>query len=340
MTTAFTKVERYSETKRSPIAIKPYFDERISNMGLEKYGMALYEGVKHIEQLACLEFNGIKRYVTGLNEFAPDVKNIPDPDTKAAVIKEIRSVVAELERELAANVLDVEDKDFWAKVKLLRPDNDDFWSKIELKCGNDPVFLDTKDPYDLVKMYAINANGFSIVAKSYEDAKTKSNRHARFYLDKYEDTASTKTELKKIRNKALAELQKLFDKNTNKLFYVAKVVDIASAQYKKSTPNDIIYDIMDNYINGESTERNPTRAAQTFLEAANADMETLKIKAMIKDATYYKFIVAKADGVIYVKDSGVMLGRNQAEILEYLKNPLNEEILVQLSKKVEKYWNQ
>ena len=338
---SFTLVEKVAHYKKGPIAIRPFFDNRSGNMGLEKYGLTLFEGVSHEEQLACLENNGVKRYLTGLNEFAPEVKKIVDPDEREARIKEIRSIVAELEKELAANVLDVEDKDFWTKVKLLRPDNDEFWNKISLRCGNDPVFLEPeKDAYDLIKFYAINAGGFSIVAKSYEDAKTRSNRHARFYLDKYEDTASTKTELKKIRNKALAELQKLFDKNTNKLFYVAKVVDIASAQYKKSTPNDIIYDIMDTYINGESTERNPTRAAQTFLEAANADMETLKIKAMVKDATYYKFIVAKADGVIYVKDSGVMLGRNQAEIIEYLRNPLNEEILVQLSKKVEKYWNQ
>lgn len=338
---SFTLVEKVAHYKKGPIAIRPFFDNRSSNMGLEKYGLTLFEGVSHEEQLACLENNGVKRYLTGLNEFAPEVKKIADPEEREARIKEIRAVVAELEKELAANVLDVEDKDFWTKVKLLRPDNDEFWNKISLRCGNDPVFLEPeKDAYDLIKLYAINAGGFSIVAKSYEDAKSKSNRHARFYLDKYEDTASTKTELKKIRNKALAELQKLFDKNTNKLFYVAKVVDIASAQYKKSTPNDIIYDIMDNYINGESTERNPTRAAQTFLEAANADMETLKIKAMVKDATYYKFIVSKADGVIYVKDTGVMLGRNQAEIIEYLRNPLNEEILVQLSKKVEKYWNQ
>lgn len=338
MTTAFTKVERYSETKRSPIAIKPYFDDRISNMGLEKYGMSLYEGVKHIEQLACLEYNGIKRYVTGLNEFAPDVKNIPDADTKAAVIKEIRSVVAELEKELVANVLDVEDKDFWAKVKLLRPDNDDFWSKLELKCGNDPVFLDPKDPYDLVKMYAINAGGFSIVAKSYEDARSRMPA-PKFYLDKHTETVSTKTESKKLRNKALSELQKLFDKNTNKLWYVAKVVDTVSAQYRKNTPNDIVYDNMDAYINGEGSEKSSNRAAQQFLDACNLSMETLKVKSLVKDANFYKVIVAKGDGFIYHKDSSSLLGRNQEDVVEFLKNPLNDELLQDITKKVENYWN-
>lgn len=339
MATGFTKVERYAETKRSPIAIKPYFDDRIGNMGLEKYGMALYEGVKHMEQLACLEFNGIKRYITGLNEFAPEIKQIPDPEVKEATIREIRTVVAELEKELAANVLDPEDKEFWNKVKLLRPDNDDFWSKIEIKAGNDPIYLDPKDPYDLVKLYAIGAGGFSIVAKSYEDARSKMPA-PKFYLDKHVETVSTKTETKKLRNKALSELQKLFDKNMNKLLYVAKVVDTASAQYKKTTPNDIVYDNMDTFINGQGSEKSGNRAAQMFLDACDLSMEVLKLRALVKDATFYKFIVAKADGFIYHKDQNVLLGRNQADAVEYLNNPINEQILVDLMKKVEKYWIQ
>lgn len=339
MATSFTKVERYAETKRSPIAIKPYFDDRIGNMGLEKYGMALYEGVKHMEQLACLENNGIKRYVTGLNEFAPEIKQIPDAEVREATIREIRSVVAEIEKELAANVLDPEDKEFWNKVKLLRPDNDEFWSKIEIKAGNDPIFLDPKDPYDLVKMYAINAGGFSIIAKSYEDARSKMPA-PKFYLDKHVETVSTKTETKKLRNKALSELQKLFDKNINKLLYVAKVVDTASAQYKKTTPNDVVYDNMDTFINGQGSEKSGNRAAQMFLDACDLSMEVLKLRSLVKDATFYKFIVAKADGFIYHKDKNVLLGRNQSDAVEYLNNPINEEILLDLMKKVEKYWIQ
>ena len=45
-------------------------------MGLESYGLSLHDGVYHEESLACLEMNGVKRYVTGLNEFAPEVKKI------------------------------------------------------------------------------------------------------------------------------------------------------------------------------------------------------------------------------------------------------------------------
>jgi hypothetical protein len=339
---SFTLVETDYANKRSPIMIKPYFDRKVNNLGLEQYGMVLYDRVYHQEQLSCLENNGIKRYVTGLNEFAPDIKNIPDAEQREAKIKEIRNVVSNLEKDLASNVVNPEDPEFWAKVKLLRPDNDEFWSKIELKCGNEPLYLDpAKDPYDLIKLYAINAGGFSIVAKSLEDARNRPfNKIPKFYLDKFEETVSTKTETKKLRNKALAELQKLFDKNTNKLFYIAKMVEVSGSQYKKSTPNDLIYDNMDKFIMGEGSEKNAARAAQMFLDVCNQDMESLKLRSIVKDSAYFKFIISRADGFIYHKDKAALLGRNQAEIVEFLRNPLNEELLIDLQKRVEKYWNQ
>lgn len=326
--------------KNGAITIKPYFDPNRSNMGLEKYGMTLFDGVFHEEQLACIEVNGIKRYLTGLNEFAPEIKMIKDPDAKAARIKEIRTVVSQLEQDLAANMIDPSDPDFWNKVKICKPDNSELWDRITIRAGNEPVYLDpTIDPYDLIKVYAIEAGGFSMVSKSLEDARTRAIP-PKFYLDRYVDTVSTKTEVKKLRNKALAELQKLYDKNTNKLFYVAKVIDPNSSQYKKSTPNDLIYDNMDRYINGEGIETNEKRAAQDFLEKSALDMETLKLRSLIKDGVFYKQVATKSDGMIYHMDSGTLMGRNPSECVEFLKNPLHEQTLVDLTKKIEKYWNQ
>ena len=115
----FTMVETPSASRESKISIKPYFDARSENMGLENYGLSLFDGIKHQEQLACLEINGINRYLTGLNEFAPEVKKLPK-EKREAKVKQIRAtIVADLEAELASNILDPEDKDFWNKVKLL-----------------------------------------------------------------------------------------------------------------------------------------------------------------------------------------------------------------------------
>ena len=331
-------VESSTQRKSGPVSVRPYVDQTKQNMGLEKYGLALFDGVAHEEQLACIEMNGQKRYVTGLNEFAPDVKLLPE-ELRAPKAKEIRRVVAELEKELAANILDPDDKEFWNKVKLLKPDNDEFWGKISIRCSNSPLFLDITKPYDLIKIYAIEAGGFSIVSKSYESARSMSVA-PKFYLDRYEDTISTTTELKKLRNRAAAELQKLYEKNINKLIYVAKVIDVSSVQYKKSTPHDVLYDNMDKFINGEGSEKSKKRAAQMFLDAVGSDIENLKLRALVKDATWYKFIQTKSDGFIYHVDSGAMLGRTPSDCVEYLKNPLNDQILGKLLSPVEKLWNQ
>lgn len=334
-----TMIDKHQSLKRnSSITIRPFIDNSNPNMGLEKYQMVLFEGIFHEEQIICLENNGIKRYVTGLNEFAPEVKNLPEEE-RVAFIKDIRTTVAQLEKELVANVIDPADPDFWNKVKLLRPDNDDFWGKISMRFSNEPVYLDpANDPYDLIKLRAIEYGGFSIVAKSLQHARTEAPRY-KFYLDKFEETASIKTELKKLKNKAFAELQKMFEKNTNKLFYVCKVIDANSTQYKKSTPLDVLYDNMDKYINGETVETNKRQTAQKFLDVCALDMETLKLRAVIKDANFYKLIATRGDGNIYHMKSGSMLGKNPSDILIYLKNPLNEEILLDVITNTEKYWN-
>ena len=200
------------------------------------------------------------------------------------------------------------------------------------------VDLDPKDPYDRIKLYAIEAGGFSLISKSFEDARSKAVP-PKFYLDKEEETVMVRTEYKKLRNKALSELQKLFDKNSAKLFYIAKVVDINSTQYRKATPSDVIYENMDRYINGDGGETNKERAAKSFMDTANMDMETLKIKSIVRDSVFFKYIINKADGYIYHVKSSALLGRNVADVVEYLKNPLNEDILKDLNTAVEKYWN-
>ena len=334
----FTMVETgKGSIKKTAIAVRPYFDNSASNMGLEDYGMSLFDGVTHTEQVACLDNNGVVRYVTGLNEFAPEIKLLPK-EQKEARTTQIRIAIAELEQELAANVIDIEDKEFWNKVILLKPNNAEFWNRITISCGNEPVFLDPKDPYDRIKLYAIEAGGFSLVSKSLEDARAKAVP-PKFYLDKEEETVMVRTEYKKLRNKALSELQKLFDKNSTKLFYIAKVVDINSTQYRKSTPNDVIYENMDIYINGDGGENNKERAAKTFMETANMDMETLKIKSIVRDSVFFKYIVNKADGYIYHTKTNALLGRNVSDVVEHLKNPLNEDILKDLNTACEKYWN-
>ena len=108
MENTVTFTEKTNAVKDDTISIRPYFNPDIENMGLEKYNMALHEGVKHTESVTCLERNGIRRYITGLNEFAPEIKKL-SPEARKEKVNEIRQVVCQLEKELATNIIDIKD---------------------------------------------------------------------------------------------------------------------------------------------------------------------------------------------------------------------------------------
>ena len=331
-----TIIEKHQKDKNKTIAIRPYFDETKENMGLEKYNMTLFDGVWHHESIACHERNGIARYITGLNEFAPEVKTLTGADKKLK-IKEIRETVCQLEKELAANVIDPKDKDFWSKVQVLRPDNHKFWEKISLKVGNEPLYLDPAfDPYDLIKIYAIEAGGFSVISSSLKECKQTGSK---FYLDKVKATAGTRTGVTKVKNKALSMLQNLYDNDSTKLLYVAKVADGNSTQYIKGTPVDILYENMDEYINGKGVDKSVKTASKNFISVAGSSMEDLKIRAIIKDAMSYSIMVSKSDGFIYDAHSGQKLGARPIEVLGFLKNPINDETLQKYVTEIEHLWD-
>lgn len=320
------------------IAIKPYSNPNVSNMGLEEYGYVVYPSTHQMVDMACIMYRGKKRYLNGLDEFAPEVKAIEDDEKRKARIKEIRTIVAELELEKTFNRIDIDDNDFWNKVETFRPDNSDIWARMGIECGNNEIFLNPAQNSDhLLIILAIEAGGYPDIAKSYEDIKS-SRRGQKWYLDKQSDSVGTKTTANKVKNKALAKLDEISEEKPMKLFYITKLIQKNSIQYKKSTLPQQIYDDLDGFINGEGFESNIKKAAQQFLSLAELPMKELKIRATIKDANIYNYIQTKGDGLLYEAESNAILGRNVSEAYEKLTNPANEDLLVNLIEKVEKRW--
>ena len=329
-----------SEVTTSKVSIKPYV-ENMSNMGLEQYNQVLFDGVKYKLELASLEEGGSVRFLTGLNPNAQELNRLTDSE-KEAKVAEIKKIVIECEKTLpGGSVILSTDKEWWNKVKVLHPSNTKFWTSQDmvLELDNEPTLLEpSKKIFDLLKYVALKAGGFPEVAKNYNDARMMS-KPPKFYMDEYEQTIATQVEIKKLRNKAGSELQKLYDLNTTKLMYVCKSIDSNPAQYRKSTPNDVMYQNMDAYINGETVDKDKKKTAQKFLDTVSLDMESLIIKALISDAHYYKHISLKSDGMIYDMESGTALGKNNEHIVEFLKNPLNEDTYKRLLDRVEAQWS-
>jgi hypothetical protein len=319
------------------VTIKPYTDPNQENMGLEKYNYVVFPNTFQLETLAAVEQNGKMRYLTGLNEFAPEVKLIKDSEKKSAVIKDIRETVALLERERAFNQIDPEDKDFWSKVEMFTPGNSEVWGKVSIKLGNDDIVLDPKENLDhLIIVKAIENGGFSLIATNFEEAK---RTKAKWYLDRQIDSVATSVSITKLKNKAGSILETLSEDEPRKLFYIAKNIDANSSQYTNKTLPGIIYSNLDKYINGKGYDNNLKRCATTFIDYSKMSNEDLKIKAIIKDASFYKYIIVKPDGLLYEQTQNVMLGRNVSDVLEYLKNPSNADILDLLMAKIEDIWS-
>lgn len=324
--------------KVTDCVIKPFVPENgKDSVGLYKYNMVIHDGTYHVYELACLENGGQKRYSTGLNEFDLSLKDLPDEQRKAK-IKQIREDVSRLEYELNQNKVDPEDDNFWSKVKLLDPKNEMFWSSVLLKVSNNPTYLDPKNPMDFIKIKAIEAGGFPDVAPSFESAKAAVTS-PKFYFDRAGVAEESKLELPRLRNKAGALLEELADTDPIKLLYVLKVVDANSAQYKKNTPAAILYKNTVEFIDGKGNEKNKRICCESFINAYKMNMEDLTLKALIKDATFYKLITAKSDGYIYHIKSSTMMGRNPSDCIEFLKNAVNDDVYKDIRDGIEYYWN-
>lgn len=325
----------------SKVTIRPYF-EMVSNMGLEKHKQVLFDGAKHTIEMAAIEEGDGVRYITGIDPFAPYVQLESDKDKQDALIEEIKRVVIKAEAALASNVIKNDDPEWWNKVKKVKPNNISFWSSndMKLELTNEPETLEPSTKIkDLLIYLSIKAGGFPEIATSLTDARSRV-RAPKFYLDELEESASIETEVLKLRDEAGAILRTLNNKNRSKFMYICKVVDANSTQYKASTPLDVMYLNMSKYLNGETIEKNKVKAARTFIEVGELDMETLKLRALVKDATFHKFLSLKGDGMIYDMGSNTAMGKNPTAVVEFLKNPLNEEILKGLLNKVESYWKQ
>lgn len=322
------------------VSIKPFIEKGKSNQGLEKYGQALFDGTAHTYDIAAVEEGNTVRYITGLNPFAPEIMRIKDAEAREAKQNEIKAIVIQLEKTLAGNIILEDDKEWWNKVKVVKPDNVDFWGSIDMavKVNNDGFSLDVaNNTKDLIKYIAIKNGGVPEIALNMTDALARAIA-PKFFLDEAEETATIEAELFKLRDEAGYLLRDLSKRNPNKFMYVCKVVDANSVQYKKSTPPDVMYVNMSKFLDAGATDSLKKQAFQTFIDAAELDLETLKLRALIKDASTYKLISLKGDGMIYEMATASALGKNPSQVLEHLKNPLNEEVTKRLLGKVEEYW--
>ena len=160
-------------------------------------------------------------------------------------------------------------------------------------------------------------------------------------MDKFEETIKETTKVSISEARAKVQLLDIFDNNINKLNYICKSIDANSPQYKKSTPPLVLFGNMHDYIEGKlgGIQQRESGNAANFIKIAALDMETLKLRALVKDASFYGFLTVRS-GQIFETGNDTPLGYNLVEVVEFLKNVLHDAILQRLMSKIQKYWNE
>ncbi len=302
------------------VSIEPYFDEAIENMGLEKHGLTTFPETEIQEDISKDE-NG--RYLSGLDIHSPSVMYIEDDEEREAKIKEIQDTVNRLEKVIG--------------VGKLEPTNKQFWGDFTLFIRNGRRELDLKRPLDEVLYHAIKARGFTEVAPSYEAAKD-TNHVYKYYLKREEEEAAVRTQYSKLVDKASGLLAALAEEDSYKMFLISKHLLTMSNEYKRNTPPDIIYAKLRQFIAGEIVKDNKKETVKQFLECYKLEKEILTLKAYVNEALYRKFLIQESDGHFYNKQTQTRYGKNVSEVVNYLKDPINQSELDNISSRVEKKW--
>lgn len=320
-------------TRKRYVRVRPYVPPGFTFMGFENYGQVLFEGCKQKEYLAYYTINGVKRYKTGLDEFAPYVKELPE-NVRIQKVREIKEEVARLEKELAFNTINTKDPDFWDKVKLLRADNEAFWKEMYIELSNEGLILDLENPKDRLLYHAIKAGGFSLIAPSYKEAGNNAKKYL-FYLDSDDDKMSDELAEKKIKNKALALLSKMEEENRfDELLSIAKILLENGIKYTKDYRLGELYNSLDEYLGRPGDIINK---CERFIALANMDVKELKVMAILSDLLYLKKVYYRdLDRMYYCTYTNSFLGKNMEEMVKYLLMPENKNVLIRI---IENYRN-
>lgn len=343
------------------VEIKPFLDSAPAEMGFKQHGLVMHDGAAQLDYPMFFMDGGIVTYITGLNEDGPEVLNIKNEDARKEKILEIRRFIMKCEHELAGNYKvdekHIADKEkFYEHVHTFRsvfPEErveyaqtkdkvlvKRYWDKLDIELRNDGYTLNCNNLQDRLRLYIIEAQGYGFIAPSFTVAKETGTFS--FYLDKIEETAKENVSVHKERNKAGALLDLLAEKDSNKLFYITKLISLHPLTWRtgqNSSPVEQMYIEVNNFLNGEGKQKVKSAAIAEFNRWADAELEDLKIHCYIEDGLKLGLLSILTDGAYQFVASGTIMGKGKEYVFSYLKaGGDNEPVYQALSKQCESLW--
>jgi hypothetical protein len=259
---------------------------KISPLGLHEYGRSKFPGCFDGSQLK--RKNG--RWVTGIDELSTDVLTLPleERESESLRIKE--------KRERFQNLTGIEDLSGTSK----------YWEDYLLVLDTSKP-LNLENPLDELKYILINANRLAL--PSTDDLHNPDYVDAFYVLVKENGDVEDKVKKDRRFNKAIAQLEDLFENNPEKLRLVGKFLSLPITD---KTPHDSVYAHLHTLIKTDGHER--------FLKAIDAPSEEIQAKLLLDKAIKLKVI--RQVGGLYQRGN-ITIGNSFNKTVEFLKDPLN-----------------
>jgi hypothetical protein len=192
--------------------------------------------------------------------------------------------------------------------------------------------IDPQSPRDEILYHAAKAGGFTCVAPSLEKAREGDYK---FYLRQLEQDSELKIQRSLTLKKAGAELIDMYENDQHKLYLVAKSVLNPNHEFSPTTPKGVIYEKLEQFIEGTIVKDNKRATVKQFLEACKQSKESLYIQGLVKDAIYFNVFIKEPDGYFYNKETESRVGKNEKEAVKFIQNPVHQTELENVKTRVE-----
>jgi len=272
------------------VTIRQIPDEYAESTGLAKYNRSRMP--RCFDRLSpSLGQDG--RFVTGLDELSMSITRIQDDKEREFKKEEIKHLRESLEK-LTGNELG---------------GTSEFWETfyIELKADND-LILNRSNPKDVIRYNVLVANNYA--APSKEEAGNPIYKDCKYFVFTAEKENKEKVGVRKLKDKARAELLKMSD-DKDYMLLIGQFLD--GKKYHEDLDADSLYSMLSDYI-----ESNKEKAVDKFLKAVKKDKQEIQFKLVVDKAILSR-IIKLNDG--YYQRGQVTLGRTPAEVYMNLSTP-------------------
>lgn len=212
-----------------------------------------------------------------------------------------------------------EDFEAYFGYKFDTPEGQEFLANYEVKISHDVTAYDVRNKRDAFDLHILKANGgMGIVAINEAVLEESPIDTFKFVVKDENQEVEERVKFKETKLQAFSELSKMKETNNKRLLTVAKY--ILGVTVGVGDNMAIAFDKLHDFI--DSNYRN----AKQFSDALKIDPEYLKTVVAIRDAIY-RNIIRNQNGQYVVYATQTPLGRNEEEVIRFLTDPKNQDIL-------------